>query len=201
MTLMIDRELYVKKYLYGYAMRCTSPFGNRSDYSDPEIVLYDFNPREALRLLREEGWDDHNLDTILDKRIDGRNKDFIFTLLIPSDTPGMEAMASIIREDLRKIGIIMDIKTVEWNSFQKLTDDKAFDAFTMGWTEPTTGIPGVYGIPVQLCLGGNNLVTFINPEVDRLSEEGVRTLDKSVRIEKIREIHGILNLEQPYTFF
>ncbi|MBN1355943.1 hypothetical protein JXA40_06680 [bacterium] len=200
MTHMIDRELYVRKYRYGYDMRCTSPFGNRSDYSDPDIEPLDFDPGSALDLLRQAGWDDHDRDTILDQTIEGGKRNFIFTLLIPSDSPSMEAMASIIREDLRSVGCIMNIKTVEWNSFQKLTDDKAFDAFTMGWTGMIHPDPRGIWHSRSAALGGNNLVTFIDPEVDRLSEEGVRTIDKAVRVKKFRQIHRILHREQPYTF-
>ncbi|MBN1551480.1 hypothetical protein JW979_08425 [bacterium] len=200
MTHLIDRELYVEKYRYGYSMRCTSPFGNRSDYSDPSIKPYNFDPDLALNLLKEEGWNDHDLDTILDKTVDGSKIDFIFTLLIPADSPAMEAMASIIREDLRAMGIIMNIKTVEWNSFQKLTDDKTFDAFTMGWTGTIHPDPRGLWHSSSAAPGGNNLVTYINPEVDRLCDEGVKTLDKEQRFDMFRQIHRILHEEQPYTF-
>jgi ABC-type transport system substrate-binding protein len=49
-------------------------------------------------------------------------------------------------------------------------------------------------------LGGNNLTTYCNSEVDELCEEGVRTMDKQIRIEIFRKIHRILYDEQPYTF-
>ncbi len=200
MTHLIDRELYIDKYKYRYSIRCTSPFGNRSDYSDPDVKPLDFDPDKALELLRQEGWDDHDLDSILDKEIDGRKIDFRFTLLIPADSPAMEAMATIIREDMRAVGIIMNIRSVEWNSFQTLTDEKTFDAFTMGWTGATNPDPRSLWHSASCRKGGNNLVTFINKRVDELSEEGVRTTDRAKRIALFREIHRILHREQPYTF-
>ena len=200
MTHLIDRRLYVQKYLYGYSMLCTSPFGNRSDYSDPNIKPWEYDPDEALKLLRKAGWDDHDRDTILDKTIDGRKIDFIFTLLLPADSPAMEAMASIIKEDMRQVGVIMEIKTVEWNSFQKLTDDKAFDAFSMGWTGSIHPDPRGLWHSSSVALGGNNLCTYINPELDKLSDKGVTTMDKSIRIKCFQRIHQILHEDQPYTF-
>ncbi len=200
MTHLVDRRLFCEKLLYGYGEPTTGPYGNKSIYTDPGIEPYPFDPQKAVELLHEAGWFDTDGDRVLDKEIDGQKVDFKFTLLMPQNTGESAAFMSIVQQDMHRVGVEMNIKQVEWNSFQKLTDEKNFDAMTMNWSGTLNPDPVPIWHSSSARPGGFNMIAYSNEEVDRLAVEGISTMDNQERIEKFRRIHQILHEDQPYTF-
>jgi len=200
MTHLVDRELYCQKIFYGYYVPTTGPFGNKSKYSDPTIEPWPFDTARALELLREAGWEDSDGDLILDKVIDGEKVKFSFTLLLPQGDQDTEAFLSIVQQDMRKAGVKMNIRKIEWNSFQKLTDEKNFDAMSMGWSGTLRPDPTPIWHSSSARPGGFNMIGFRSDEVDELCLKGISTMDDDERIAYFQRMHQILHDEQPYTF-
>ncbi|HRY16706.1 MAG TPA: peptide-binding protein, partial [Candidatus Competibacteraceae bacterium] len=65
--------------------------------------------------VREAGWFDSDKDGILDKN----GKKFSFTFSITSASKFSERLAIILKEDLSKAGIEMNINRYEWAVFVK----------------------------------------------------------------------------------
>ena len=68
---------------------------------------------EARRLLREAGFEDRDGDGILEK--DG--KPFAFTILTNQGNSERILVSIIIQNQLRRVGIDVRVRTVEWAAF------------------------------------------------------------------------------------
>ena len=195
MTQLINREAILQKLNFGLGKIVTGPFYDQAPSYNKDIQPLPYDPEHARALLKEAGWVDHDGDGILDK--DG--KPFRFEFLIPSGRRFAERLASILKEDLKKVGIEMEIVQIEWALFIKNLDDRKFDAVTLGW------VFGVEQDPYQVWHSsqaekGSNFVGFENKEADRLIEEGRQEFDSKKRAALYREFHRIVDDVQPYTF-
>ena len=102
---------------------------------------------------------------------------------------------------LRKVGIDVKIRVIEWASFLSQFIDKGnFEAILLGWT--ISPDPDMFDIWHSSKTGPKelNFVGFKNAEVDRLIEKGRGTFDINERKRCYYRIQEILAEEQPYTF-
>ncbi len=192
----IDKEEIIKVVLLGLGVPATGPYKPGLWYYNPNVKKYPYDPAKALSLLKEAGWQ-MNGDGVLEK--DG--KPFEFTVITNEGNPLRERTAVIIQERLKKIGIRMNIRVIEWSAFiNEFIDKKDFEATILGWT---TGFdPDQYEIwhssktgPKQL-----NFISYKNPVVDDLLEQGRRTFDQEKRKAYYFRFQEILAEDQPYTF-
>ncbi|MBI3541056.1 MAG: hypothetical protein HY073_02825 [Deltaproteobacteria bacterium] len=195
MTMLVNREAILQKLNFGLGRIVTGPFYAESVDYNHAIAPLPFDPAQAKTLLKEAGWEDHDGDGILDK--DGQP--FRFEFLIPSGRRFAERLASILKEDLKKVGIDMQIRQLEWALFIKNLDDRKFDAVTLSW------VFGVEQDPYQVWHSsqaekGSNFVGFKSQEADGLIEKGRHEFDRQKRSALYQELHQLIDEAQPYTF-
>ncbi|MCB0366511.1 MAG: peptide ABC transporter substrate-binding protein [Bdellovibrionaceae bacterium] len=192
---LMNRKLMIEKFRFGMSMEATGPWYQQSPYANKKVKPISFNPKKALSLLKAAGWDDKDKDGVLEK---GDQK-FKFTLMMASKDA--EKYMTIYKEDLKKAGIDMEIKIVEWNTFVKALDDKKFDAVMLGW-----GGGSVDNDPKQIWhsssaqAGGSNFISYANPTVDKLIDEGRQELDRNKRIQIYQKIYKEIADDAPYAF-
>lgn len=197
LTMLLNREAVRREIYHCLATIATGPFFPKNGYFDPGIEPWPYDPARAKAQLIEAGWMDTDGDGIIDK--DG--VPFRFELSFTAGVPEWERLAIIYKEDLKKAGIDMQIRTLEWAVFAENVAQWKFDACAMSWA--LTSKPDSYQIwhSSQADIpGSSNHVGFKNEEVDRLIELNRAEFDKDKRIEYCRQIHRIMHEEQPYTF-
>ena len=193
----VDKNEIIKTVLLGLGKVCTGPFVPESWAYNQQVKEAEFSPIRAREILSECGWADHNNDGILDK--DGRS--FEFTILTNQGNLERQRAAEIIQARLKDIGIKVKIRVVEWSVFlTEFIDKRRFEAVLLGWSLGRE--PDCYDIwhSSKTKEGEFNFVGYVNPEIDRLLEEGRRTFDQAKRKEAYARIHQILYQEQPYMF-
>ncbi|MEG1979961.1 MAG: ABC transporter substrate-binding protein [Victivallaceae bacterium] len=154
LTLLTNRERIVKEIYFGLAQSINGPIAYTSPYYDQGIKPYPFDPAAAKQLLSEAGWRDSDGDGILDKN----GVKFEYTIMQVANHPIQEKMLPMIKEDLAKAGIIMNIKIFEWSAFLQRIDSRDYDACTLGWTVHWNPTPISCGIPVRSPIPG--VITF-----------------------------------------
>ena len=192
----INKSDIIQGVLLGYGTPCTGPFPPESWAFNPHVKDFEYNPEKAAGMLAEAGWT-KGKSGILEK--DG--KPFEFTVLINQGNDSRMKTAQIIKEDLKKIGITMNIKVLEWQAMlHEFIDKKRFEAIIMGWG--LSRDPDLYDIwhSSKTKEGEFNFISYKNSEVDRLLLEGRRTFDFEKRKSIYHRIHEILAEEQPYAF-
>jgi peptide/nickel transport system substrate-binding protein len=192
----INKREIIAGVLMGYGTPCTGPFPPESWAFNPDVKDYEYNPDKAIKLLSDAGWR-KNAEELLEK--DG--KKFSFTVLVNQGNEARLKTAQIIKEQLKKIGIEMNIKVLEWQAMlHEFIDKKRFEAVIMGWA--LSRDPDIYDIwhSSKTKEGEFNFISYKNEEVDRLLIQGRQTFDMEKRKKIYHRIHEILAEEQPYTF-
>ena len=195
MTYLVNRELILEKIMFDLGTVVTNPFYINSPEYDKDIKPIPYNPEEAKKLLDEAGWIDHDGDGIRDK--DGVK--FSFEFLIPGGSETGEKIATILKEELDKIGIDMTIRKTEWAVFTQRLSERNFDAVTLAWSMGVESDPYQIWSSTQIT-SGSNFVGFNNAEADKLINQARQEFDRQKRIELYRKFSEIVNDEQPYTF-
>ncbi len=196
---LMNRKLMNKKFRFGESLLATGPWHQKSEYADSSIKAITYNPEKALKLLKQTGWDDKDKDGILEKNIQGKKQNFDITILCPSK----ESLKylTMFKEDAKKVGVKINVKSVEWNTFLKLIDDGKFDGAMLAWGGGSINLD-----PKQIWHsdgarpGGSNFIHYKNPEVDKLIIKAQETLDKKKGIKILRKVYRIIAKDAPYLF-
>jgi peptide/nickel transport system substrate-binding protein len=190
----INKEDLVKGSLFGLGIPAIGPYRPGDWAYNAAIADYPHDPEKALELLAEAGWRKGE-DGVL--RRDGLP--FAFTLLTNQGNESRIKVAVLLQSQLRKIGIEVKIRVVEWAAFLKqFVLPGYFDAVILGWT--TTLDPDVYDVWHSSRAGGLNFVHYANAEVDDLLERARSTFDEAARKKFYDRFQEILHEEQPYCF-
>ncbi len=193
----IDREEIIKVVLLGLGVPATGPYKPGLWFYNSDVKKYPYDPAKATALLKEAGWEDRDGDGVLEK--DG--KPFEFTVITNEGNPLRQRTAVIIQERLKKIGIRMKIRVIEWSAFiNEFIDKKDFEATILGWTAGFE--PDQYDIWHSSKTGKKelNFISYKNSTVDELLEQGRRTFDQEKRKAIYFRFQEILAEEQPYAF-
>ncbi|MFS4459289.1 peptide-binding protein [Bdellovibrio sp. HCB2-146] len=195
---LLNREEMNKKFRYNMSDLATGAIYVKSEYA-PNIKAIEFNTKKAQELLAKAGWTDKDKNGILEKVVNGKPTEFKFTLIYPNkDT---EKYWTMYREDLKKAGIDMELKYLEWNSFLKLLDEGNFDAVTLAWGGGTVDPdPKQIWHSASAVAGGSNFINYKNPEVDKLIDEARVEPNKAKRVKLLKEVYKKIAEDAPYAF-
>lgn len=196
---LMNREEMIKKFLFNMSEMARGPIYNQSEFADPSVKAFEFNPTKAAKLLAEAGWKDEDKNGILEKKIDGQTVEMKFTLLFPNkDT---EKYLTIYKEDLRKAGIDMSLKLIEWNSFLKLLNSGKFDAVNLAWssTSPSWDPKQIWHSSSAV-EGGSNFIAYKDTEVDEMIDKARVEIDDKKRTQLLRAVYKRIAEDAPYAF-
>ena len=196
LTHAINREEIVQYVLYGLGTVASGPFPDHLWYHNPHVKPIPYDPQKARQLLSEAGWKDTNGDGILEQE----GKPFRFTLITNSGNDTRRDVGVLVQRQLREIGIDITFELYEWSVFLKnFINTKHFDACILGWSLSVD--PDAYEIWHSSQIEkGFNFISYQNPRVDRLWEEGRREYDLEKRKQIYWQIHELIAEDQPYTF-
>ncbi len=198
--MLFNRPLMEDKFEYNLSEMATGPIYIQSDYANKNVKSVAYDQKGALDVLAKAGWKDSDKDGLLDKVIDGKKTPLSITIMDPS--PDMVRYLTIFKQDAIQAGVEINIKSIEWNSFVKLLDEKKFEAVRMAW-----GGGGVDWDPKQIwhsssiANSGSNFISFSNPEVDKLIDQARKLYTKEERIPLLHKVHELISAEYPYVFF
>lgn len=197
LTYAIDKNEVIEGVLLGLGQIATGPFKPGTWAHKKDVKKYEYSPQKAKALLADAGWRDTDGDGVLDK--DG--KLFEFEIIINQGNNLRSKTAEIIQQRLKKVGIVVKVRVIEWSSFiNNFINKRDFDACILGWG---LGIdPDQYSIWHSSKTGEHefNFISYKNQEVDDILEKARRTFDKEERKKYYYRFQDILADEQPYTF-
>jgi len=174
------------------------PVWPQSPQYDSELKVLPYDPAEAARLLDAAGW---KLDADSGLRMkDGRK--FEFKLTFTSGNPDSNTYLNQFKNELRSIGVKMELDMIEWNLFQKKLDSRDFEAVLGGWATNSWDhdFDQIWSSKQIAKPKSSNFIEYSNPELDQLSEDLRTEMDVTKRKEKVMRISRILYDDQPVTF-
>lgn len=196
-TMAINRESIVEGVLLGLGAVTDTPYKPDTYWYNQNVKKFPYDPEKAKEMLAEAGWKDTNNDGVLEK--DG--KPFEFTIITNHGNDIRKNAATIIQRDLKKVGIDVKIRVIEWAAFLKnFINKRNFEACLLGW--------GIGIDPSQIDIWNSkktgeselNFINYQNPEVDELLDLGASTYDREERKKYYDKFQEIIAEEQPYTF-
>ena len=195
MTMLLNREEIRETIFHALAKTVTGNFFVESPEYSESVEPWPFDPEAAKKLLDDAGWTDSDKDGVRDRG----GTPFNFELLITNAHPVAEQIGTVFQEELRRAGIEMSLRPLEWATFLQSVDERRFDAVLLGWSMPPDADPYQVWHSSQR-EKGSNYIGFNNPEADKLIEDARTEFDAETRIKLYHRFHEILHEEQPYTF-
>lgn len=194
MMYAINRDAIVKQLLGGHGTVLHSHMPPVSwAYDAASLNPYPFEPERAKALLGEAGFT-MGPDGYLQK--DGRP--FEVTLKFPSGNKVREKSAPLIQDNLRAVGIKVNLELMEFSTLvETVFDQNNMDLWLMGWSLSIDPDPGPIFLPNNKW---GKVTGWTSARNEELIQAGVRVLKNDQRKPIYVEWAKILNDELPYVF-
>jgi len=200
MTHALNIPLIIDKVYYNLPVKCLGVYHPESWMYNPEVKPLEYDLEKSKAYLDQAGWLVNPDDGWRYKQIDGEKVRFEFTLLMSQGSPSAPKIAAIFQQDLKKIGVDLKTRTLEWSAFLEKIRKHEFQAETAAWgtgTDPDTG----WNLwKTEEYEKGRNYGGYSNPRIDELFVLGRKEFDFEKRKNIYQEIHRILYEDQPYTW-
>jgi len=186
----VDRDAIVKYLRRGLATPAIGVLPPGSWAFEPNVPTFHHDPARAKRLLDEAGYPDP----------DGDGPRPRLTLsLKASNAEQYRLQAAVIQQNLREVGIDLDVRSYEFATLYADVLKGAFQLVTMQWvgvTDPdmlrrvfhSSQIPPV----------GFNRGYYHNPEVDRLIDAATVSTDEAERLRLYSDAQRLIAQDAPY---
>ena len=146
LTMAIDRETLADVVYGGYARIGVGPVLSSFWAFNPELEPVPFDPAHATGLLAEAGWTDSDDDGLIDHDGDP----LTIELLAPAENQLRQDVAILVQKDLKRIGIRVEPRFVEWGTLLAAMHDSDFDGVVNKWEEPTrVDLEEIWASPVE----------------------------------------------------
>ena len=188
----VNKDSLVTDVLQGTADVSAGPIPPAFNWAyNEDVEPYPYDPDRARELLAEAGAEGASL-----------------TFLVTEGGSGMldpVPMGTAIQADLAAVGLDVEIKTYEWNTFLSEVNpglEGKADMAEMAWmtTDPDT-LPFLTlrtaAFPEQ---GGFNSSYYSNPEVDALLDQARVSTDPEERGELYRQVQALVHEDAPWLF-
>lgn len=146
----------------------------------PDTVTYDYNVETARQMLADAGFPDG-----------------FKTTLWCADSQIMKDSAVVLQEQLRKVGIEAEVKTMEQGQYYSETGKGAHDLFIMSKTsiDPDSMLRAMYHTEA-FGLSGNRSF-WATPEVDSMLDEASTTTDTAKAMDLYKQVQTIVAEQLP----
>lgn len=196
----VDRKHVIDVLLYGMGRTINGPFNPVKPYYNEDIPGYDFDLTKARQLLDDAGWIDTDGDGIRDKVVNGKKEKLSFTFKYNSGNDTREKIGLFFKDNVKKIGVHIEILVKEWTVFLDETKSHNFDTYCLGWIQDP-----LIDDPKQIWHtdsynGGSNNIGFGNEQTDDLIEAIRTEMDEEKRHELYREFQQVIYETVPYIF-
>jgi peptide/nickel transport system substrate-binding protein len=185
----IDRETMLRYLFSGLGRVSDSVLPPEHWAYDDDGAHYPYDPARANALLDAAGYP--------------RGKDGVrFHLTMKTSTVDIaRLLAAVLQQQLRQAGIALDIRSFEFATFYSDVSKGAFQLYSLRWIGYTNQDPDIFEDAfhsASFAPKRANRGYYSNPEVDRLLEEGRRTLDQERRKQIYAQVQRILTRDLPY---
>jgi len=196
----IDELISVVKY--GEAEKIIGPIHpSKSKAYNDNIKPYSYDPELSKKLLKEAGWENTNGDATLDKVFNGKRKEFIIDLIINSGNDERKSIALMFQEQAKKIGITVNVLSIDWAVFLGKCNKHEFDIVIGKWVTAASPDDLTQNYHSKSIVdGGSNYSNFSNAVLDSLIETTRREIDADKRNILYRKCQEILHEEVPMIF-
>lgn len=190
----IDREGLVNGILNGFGAPATQPVIPGHDWYNEDVIEYNYDPERAKQLLAEAGYPDG----------------FKTKFIVPTSGSGNMRplqMNEYIQQNLRDIGIEVELEAIEWQTLRSMRVETGFpDDGSIGgynWSAANHQIPTQienYHTEIGFPPNALNVGFYDNSEATGLLRQARKSMDIDEQNRLIREAIGIITEDAQYIF-
>lgn len=192
-TLLLDRQRLIDTLFFKEYVPLNS-FFPATEYENPNNPKNSYDPQQAVALLAEAGWKDRDAQGRLTKNGQPLQIELLY------DDKGGERWLTIYQDDLRKVGITLNLRLTSAETQFKMMMQRQFDLAYGAW-----GAGNVFPLPrpeyhssTADVPNTNNISGFKNKRVDELCDLYDVEFDQAKRAALLREMDGILTSQYHY---
>jgi len=193
----IDRQEILDGVQLGLGETIASPYKPGTFWVNKNLKPRPYNPDKSRQLLADAGWRDSDHDGFFDKN----GVPLSFTILTNNGNKQRADAATIMQHRLRKIGIDVKIRLVEWSAFiENFINKRQFDAVILGWS--LSPDPDQFTIWHSSQTGTRqfNFLSYSNATVDAALETARRTFDRQQRKQQYDIMQAEIYKDVPMVF-
>lgn len=200
LSMALDYETIKKVISYDLAERTVGPVHPNKPYYNKDIPLYPYDLNAAKALLDESGWLDNDGNGVREKEIDGQTIELKLEFLLPAGSESAENIALMLKNNMAKVGVDIEIVQKEWTVFLEQVKAHEFEMSTMSWMMGPDLSDFKQIWHTESYNGGSNYIGFGNAYTDELIDKIRYELDEEKRTAMYLEFQEILHEEAPYIF-
>jgi len=188
----INREAIVTYLRRGLARPAVGLVPPQAWAFEPDVRTFPFDPARAKALLDEAGYPDPDGD--------GPQPRLRLSLKI-STNEETRLQSTVIQQDLRRVGIDLDLRSYEFATFYADVLKGDFQIFSLQWVGGALADPDIIRRvfhSTQVPPAGFNRGYYRNPEVDRLIDEASAALSEDERRAKYSRAQQLIAEDAPY---
>ncbi|MFZ0136997.1 MAG: ABC transporter substrate-binding protein [Candidatus Sulfotelmatobacter sp.] len=199
----INRDDLSRVVFHGHAQPAVGPFSPANRFwFNSKLKPQTYSPEGALKELQAEGFRMEN-ETLKDKN----GNEVVFSIITNSGNQSRERMAVLIQDDLQKIGIHVNVLTLDFPSLiERMTQTFDYEAILLGLTNVDLDPNGEMN--VWLSSSENHQwnpqqkapETALEAEIDRLMRAQASSSDEKKRKEAFDRVQEIVVEEEPFIF-
>ncbi len=183
-TMALPVPAIMKAVLRGVGAPAVGPIAPNVKYSNKGLEAMPYDVEKAKALLAEAGYPNG-----------------FKTAIWTNDRKVRIDIATVAQNQLKKIGVDVEIQVLEWGAFLEGLTQKKHDMFIVGWTCQTPDPDMAVYAPFHSSMKGNNNFTFFgDDEIDQLLEKGRLIADGPERQDVYYRIQDILRERGPWVF-
>jgi microcin C transport system substrate-binding protein len=192
LTLLMNRKQLIEKIMFNQYVPQNS-YESGSPYENPDNPKNEYNPEEALKLLADAGWNSRDSQGRLVKNGVPLQIELLY------DVKTFEPHLTVYQEDLRKVGINLNLRLITFETQFQLLNQRRFQMALMAWgSSPFPDPETMWHSSLADVDSSNNFTGFKNARLDQLCGEYDRAFEMKDRIRVLREIDGILTNAYQY---
>ncbi len=183
----IDRRPMIEYLWRNFAQPAASILPPQSWAYNPDVPKYDFAPEKANKILDDAGYPE---------------KDGVrFHLTMKTSTEeSTRLLAAVLQQQLRAVGIVLDIRTFEFATFFADVTSGAYQIYSLRWIGSNED-PDIFEYAFHsdnFPPHGANRSYYVNPRIDVLIGQGRSETDLDRRKAIYDEVQTILATDLPY---
>jgi peptide/nickel transport system substrate-binding protein len=192
-TMSINRTTLVRSVLDTFALVPVGPIVRAYPTTDPRGSQLPFDSARASRVLDSLGW--------IRRRADGQRakngRDLAFSLIIPTSSLNRIRMGPLLQEQLRRMGIRVELEQLESSTEGDREAHGEFDAALSSWTMASSP-DGMRDAWTTRGIGKNgvNYGSYSNPRFDTLLDTALWA-DSATAREKFTRAFAVINDDAP----
>ncbi len=198
----INKDRIVDMVYRGYAEKVDSFIYPELPEHNPNLPQYKYNPDNAKKILNSAGYVDTDNDKIRNDPVTGKN--LSFELMVPSDWTSEIKTATLIKEQLKDIGINIVMKVLDLNTYYEYIYEPTEGLYDMGIGEEEPGPDSdwVWGFGLSYEAGGEgwNTAYYDSPEFDKALNKMLAEKNIAKRREYLYKMQMMMAEDLPYGF-